>query len=79
MRALVLLYFLLLTGLAQADEPTITVTVGKDSPGAACRFLGCCKLPSSAARASCQSGSARLIAQGARSIGSRSRTRSRQR
>jgi mono/diheme cytochrome c family protein len=31
MRALVLLCFLLLTGLAQADEPTITVTVGKDT------------------------------------------------
>jgi len=31
MRGLVLLCFLLLTGLAQADEPTITVTVGKDT------------------------------------------------
>jgi mono/diheme cytochrome c family protein len=31
MRALVLLCFLLLTGLAQADEPTITVTVGNDT------------------------------------------------
>ncbi|MFZ2080890.1 MAG: hypothetical protein WAV38_30415 [Xanthobacteraceae bacterium] len=31
MRALVLLCFLLLPGLAQADEPTITVTVGNDT------------------------------------------------
>jgi mono/diheme cytochrome c family protein len=31
MRALVLLFFLLLPGLAQADEPTITVTVGNDT------------------------------------------------
>ena len=30
-RALVLLCFLLLPGLAQADEPTITVTVGNDT------------------------------------------------
>jgi mono/diheme cytochrome c family protein len=31
MRALVLLCFLLLPGLAQANEPTITITVGKDT------------------------------------------------
>jgi hypothetical protein len=31
MRALVLLCLLLLSGLAQADQPTITVTVGNDA------------------------------------------------
>jgi mono/diheme cytochrome c family protein len=31
MRALVLLFFLLLPGLARAEEPTITVTIGKDT------------------------------------------------
>jgi hypothetical protein len=31
MRTLVLLCFLLLPGLAQADEPTITVTVANDT------------------------------------------------